>query len=345
MRKFLLISLFTIFTLTSLISCKIENPENSSSSENEISNESTNTSSNNIEQSQKFYYPFTGIESSEDPNSKIPYMAVVENSKASRPQSGLSFADIVYETSAEGGIPRFIALYHSKTSEKIGPIRSIRPYFLTLSKEYSLPIAHCGGSKEALTKVESDESLMSLNEMKNGKYYFRDASRKAPHNLYTTSEKILNAIKDKQYDLSIKSYLKFDSTYFEKDNLKTSSNITIKANNIYETKYVFENGTYTKYMDGKIAIDSITNKPLTFTNIIVQKTDITLQTDNSHLDIDLISDGEGYLFSNGKVSEILWSKDSETSSTILFDTEGNEISLSPGNTIWNIIDSDSSVSY
>ena len=345
MRKFLLISLFTIFTFTSVMSCKVEEQKNSSNNQSEILDESKTTSSNNIEQTKKFYYPFTGVESSEDPQNKVPYMAVVENSKASRPQSGLSFADIVYETSAEGGIPRFIALYHSKTSEKIGPIRSIRPYFLTLSKEYSLPIAHCGGSKEALSQVENDDSLMSLNEMKNGKYYYRDNSRKVPHNLYTSSEKILTAIKDKKYNLTSKSYLKFDSSYFNKDNLKTSSNITVKPNNVYETKYVFENGSYTKYMDGKIAIDAITNKPLTFNNIIVQKADITLQTDNSHLDIDLINDGEGYLFSNGKVINILWSKDSETSDTMLFDIEGNEISLSPGNTIWNIVDSDSSISY
>lgn len=341
MRKFLLISLFSIFTFTSLTSCKAISPENSQNNSTEISDESNDTSSS-IE---KYCYPFTGLESPEDPTNKIPFMAVVENSKASRPQSGLSFADIVYETSAEGGIPRFIAVYHSKTAEKIGPIRSIRPYFLTLSKEYSLPLAHCGGSKEALDKVEKDSSLMSLNEMKNSKYYYRDNNRKAPHNLYTSSNKILTALDDKNYDVTANSALKFDNSYLDDKSFKSSENISIKPNNIYETSYIYKDGVYTKYMDGEVAIDAITNLPLTFTNVIVQKTDITLQTDNSHLNIDLVNKGDGYLFSKGKVIDILWSKESETSPTKLYDLEGNEIVLSPGNTIWNIVDSDSIISH
>ncbi|CUQ22824.1 DUF3048 domain-containing protein [Clostridium baratii] len=332
MRKKILLSLLSIFVISSLfISCK--------------DGETLPSSSNNVEVSKTYSYPFTGLETTEDPSNNTPFMAVVENSKQARPQSGLSFADIVYETSAEGGIPRFIAVYHSKMSEKIGPIRSIRPYFLTISKEYTLPIAHCGGSKEALSEVKNDTALMSLNEMSNGKYYYRDNSRKAPHNLYTSSDKILKAISDKQYNLSTKTPLKFNKEYFNNDNFKTSDNITVTPNKVYETTYKYKDGVYTKYMDGEVAKDAITNNDLTFSNVIVQKTDITLQTDNSHLNIDLVKDGEGYLFSQGKVIEIKWSKDSEFSSTRLYDLENNEVFLSPGNTIWNIVDSDSKITF
>lgn len=335
MRKKFLLSILSIFIISSITSC---------SSLDSIESNSENIS----ETTQKediFKYPFTGIKTNENPQNKTPYIVVVENSKASRPQSGLSFADIVYETSAEGGIPRFIAIYHSNTANKIGPVRSIRPYFLTISKEYALPIAHCGGSKEALNEVKKDSSIMSINEMTNGKYYYRDDKRKAPHNLYTSSETILQAIKDKNYNLEAKSSLKFDNEFFNNNDLKEALNITIKPNNVYETSYTFKNGSYTKSMDGEVAKDAITNSDLTFTNIVVQKTDITLQTDNSHLNIDLVSSGEGYVFSKGKVIEIKWSKDSEYGNTKLYDLDGNPISLSEGNTIWNIVDSQSIITY
>ena len=334
MRKKLLLYLIPIFMISSLVSCN--------------SSKSIPTSQNNIEniKTEKIYnYPFTGIESKENPEAKTPYMAVIENSKASRPQSGLSFADIVYETSAEGGIPRFIAIYHSNNAKKIGPIRSIRPYFLTISKEYSLPIAHCGGSKEALNEVKEDTAIMSLNEMYNGKYYYRDDERKAPHNLYTSSTKILKAIEDKKYNLKAESPLKFDKETFKNEALKSSTNILVEPNNVYKTSYNFKDGVYTKHMDGEIAVDALTNKPLTFTNIVIQKTDITLQADNSHLDIDLVNTGDGLLFSNGKVMEIKWNKDSEFGDTRLYDLEGNDVSLTPGNTIWNIVNSDSKITY
>ena len=335
MRKKFLLSILSIFIISSITSC---------SSLDSIESNSKNISET-TQKENTFKYPFTGIKTNENPQNKTPYIVVVENSKASRPQSGLSFADIVYETSAEGGIPRFIAIYHSNTADKIGPVRSIRPYFLTISKEYALPIAHCGGSKEALNEVKNDSSIMSINEMNNGKYYYRDTKRKAPHNLYTSSENILKAIKDKEYNLEAKSSLNFDNEFFNNNDLKEALNITIKPNNVYETSYTFKNGNYIKSMDGEVAKDAITNSDLTFTNIVVQKTDITLQTDNSHLNIDLVSNGEGYVFSKGKVIEIKWSKDSEYSNTKLFDLNGNPISLSEGNTIWNIVDSQSIITY
>lgn len=334
MKKKFLLSILSIFIISSITSCSsLDSIQSNSKNISEIT-----------QKEDTFKYPFTGIKTNENPQDKTPYIVVVENSKASRPQSGLSFADIVYETSAEGGIPRFIAIYHSNTASKIGPVRSIRPYFLTISKEYALPIAHCGGSKEALNEVKKDSSIMSINEMTNGKYYYRDNNRKAPHNLYTSSEKILQAIKDKKYNLKAESSLKFDNEFFNND-LKEALNITIKPNNVYETSYTFEDGTYTKLMDGEIAKDAITNSPLTFTNVVVQKTDITLQTDNSHLNIDLVSSGEGYIFSNGKVIEMKWSKDSQYDDTKLYDLDGNPISLSEGNTIWNIVDSQSIITY
>ena len=335
MKKKFLLSILSIFIISSLTACSsLDSIESNSESISETT-----------QKEDTFKYPFTGIKSNENPQDKTPYIVVVENSKASRPQSGLSFADIVYETSAEGGIPRFIAIYHSNTSNKIGPVRSIRPYFLTISKEYALPIAHCGGSKEALNEVKKDSSIMSINEMTNGKYYYRDTKRKAPHNLYTSSENILEAIKDKEYNLEAKSSLKFDNEFFDNNDLKEALNITIKPNNVYETSYTFKNGNYIKSMDGEIAKDAETNSDLTFTNIVVQKTDITLQTDNSHLNIDLVSSGEGYVFSKGKVIEIKWSKDSEYDNTKLFDLDGNPIYLSEGNTIWNIVDSQSIITY
>ena len=110
-------------------------------------------------------------------------MVVIENSKASRPQSGLNDADIVYETMAEGGISRFIALFQKNDAKVIGPVRSLRPYFIDISEEYNLPFAHCGGSDEALACVKS-ENLMSMDEMANSSSYWRDSVRKAPHNLH-----------------------------------------------------------------------------------------------------------------------------------------------------------------
>ena len=80
-----------------------------------------------------------------------PITAVIENHLESRPQSGLSFADVVYEAVAEGGITRFLSVFYCGASAqdiKIAPIRSIRVYFINWAAEYSNNplLVHSGGA-------------------------------------------------------------------------------------------------------------------------------------------------------------------------------------------------------
>ncbi len=77
-----------------------------------------------------------------------PLGIMVENSTAARPQSGLSFADVVYEAVAEGGITRFLTVFYCKDAEIVGPVRSARTYYLDWISEYGdNPLyAHVGGA-------------------------------------------------------------------------------------------------------------------------------------------------------------------------------------------------------
>ncbi|OGG06177.1 hypothetical protein A2872_04375 [Candidatus Gottesmanbacteria bacterium RIFCSPHIGHO2_01_FULL_42_12] len=91
-----------------------------------------------------------------------PLGVMIENSKVARPQSGLSFADVIYEAIAEGGIPRFLAVYYCQSPEYVGPVRSARTYFLDWISEYgNSPLyAHVGGANtpgpaNALGQIDS----------------------------------------------------------------------------------------------------------------------------------------------------------------------------------------------
>jgi hypothetical protein len=80
-----------------------------------------------------------------------PLTAIIENHLDSRPQSGISKADVVYEAVAEGGITRFLNVFYCGVSAdelRIGPLRSARVYFINWASEYSKsPIfVHVGGA-------------------------------------------------------------------------------------------------------------------------------------------------------------------------------------------------------
>jgi hypothetical protein len=84
-----------------------------------------------------------------------PLLVMIENHQDSRPQSGLSRADVVYEAVAEGAITRFLAVFYCAQAAyavdgiyDVGPVRSARTYFLDWASEYGdYPLyAHVGGA-------------------------------------------------------------------------------------------------------------------------------------------------------------------------------------------------------
>lgn len=288
--------------------------------------------------------PYTGEKLTKDNVNTIPLMVVVENSPAARPQSGLIDADIIFETMAEGGIPRFLALFQSKTPEKIGPVRSVRTYFIDISKEFKLPFAHCGGNGDALLQIKN-ENLMSMNEIAYGAYFYRDNSRYAPHNLYTSYKSLSKFVTDKNYvKKPTNTHFNYKDDYYTNDSLKAANSVYIEPNASYNTSYEFNDGKYYKSMDGKPANDLESKVQLSAKNIIIQYTTMKLKNDaESGIDIKLTGVGKGIIISDGKFINVTWSKSSVSSTTIFKDEHGNTVPLTPGNTIWHIIDDNTKV--
>ncbi|WP_082112183.1 DUF3048 N-terminal domain-containing protein [Paenibacillus sp. DMB20] len=143
-----------------------------------------------VKETAAFTAPLTGMPLKEA-SSRRPLSVMINNAPAARPQSGLSKADIVYEVLAEGGITRLIAIYQSQTGiEKIGPIRSIRPYLINIGESYGGVLVHAGGSPEAYSIIKK-QGKQDMDEIGNaGAYFWRTKDRKAPHNLYSSDEKL-----------------------------------------------------------------------------------------------------------------------------------------------------------
>lgn len=134
-----------------------------------------------------------------------PLGIMIENHEEARPQSGLEFADVVYEAVAEGGITRFLAIYYCQDAGIVGPIRSARTYFLDWISEYgSYPLyAHVGGANtpgpaNALGQI-GDYGWNNYNDLNQFSIGFptfkRDQSRlgrpvATEHTMYSTTTKL-----------------------------------------------------------------------------------------------------------------------------------------------------------
>lgn len=319
-----------------LTGCASKTPNTTNTKDS--TNTQANTNTTNTQTEQKYYAPYTGEEVSKETLNNVAFMAIIENAPAARPQSGFTEADIVYEAMAEGGITRCLALYQSEASPKIGPVRSMRTYFLDLAYEYNLPFAHCGGSHDALARIKS-EKPMSLDEMYNTNFYWRDKTIKVQeHNLYTSSQRMSDLSTAKGYVKSPTVKLNFDKTYW--DNLSSSSanTVTVKFNGSYTTSYTFKDGQYYKSMNNVPTLNKDDSKPVAVKNVVIQNVNYRTRAKELYLDADLVGQGNGFIISNGKSVKVTWSKADLHSQTIFKDESGNIVPLNPGKTWWHLLD-------
>lgn len=129
-----------------------------------------------------------------------PYAVMIDNHPDAWPQSGISEAEYVFEILVEGGITRLMAIFRGAQAEEIGPVRSARPYFLEYAKEYDAVYAHVGGSDEALAILRTGElELDDADQFRYGSYFWRDHSRYAPHNTYTSTEELEDLLRDREW--------------------------------------------------------------------------------------------------------------------------------------------------
>lgn len=117
-----------------------------------------------------------------------------------RPQAGLTQAGVVFEAIAEAGITRFAAIYQNPTSAVIGPIRSLRIYYLQWDTPFGCTIVHAGGAADALQAVAAG-GYKDLSE--NYTYMYRGTyGVRLWNNLFTTAAYLEQYSADHGYDTS-----------------------------------------------------------------------------------------------------------------------------------------------
>ena len=159
---------------------------------------------------------------------KRPLAVIVENHPDARPQSGLGEADIVYETLAEGGITRFLAIFQTREVKSIGPVRSARDYFAEIANDFGALFAHVGGSDEVLLELQNKhyKNLDDINQFYQASFFERIKLRPAPHNVYTSTEKLRDYLDSK----NLNKDNSFAGWLFEDE--KNSESEIITANSI-----------------------------------------------------------------------------------------------------------------
>lgn len=261
---------------------------------------------------------------------------MIENHLDARPQSGLSHAAVVYEAPVEGNYSRFMAIFPlGQEVDKVGPVRSARPYFLDWAREFGKPMyMHVGGSPDALQELRSS-TYFDFNEFSRGSYFWRSRDRYAPHNVYTSSEEWSRGWEDfgsEEFTVSEESWL-YDEVVSCITTCATSIVVSF-APPVYQAEWKYSTTTekYMRYQLKKPHVDQ-DGTQISADTLVVQYVKTTVLDAELRIEMDTIGSGDAMVFTKGNIVEGTWKKISKDSKTRFYDSTGTEIPFTPGK-IW-----------
>lgn len=292
-----------------------------------------------------------GVFVSEEKTNSFPVAIMIDNVPGSWPHSGLEAASVLYETLVEGGATRIMAVFAGGEAAKIGPVRSARPYFLEWVSEYDAFYGHVGGSPDALAAIDG-LGIKDFSQFKNGKYFWRDTARPAPHNVYTSHELTQLALRDNNYTepTEYESWLFKDEAEIDSRGA-SGSVVEIRFSNgrTWTSRYVYNRDTnsYAKFLTTDTPhIDGETGNQLQAKNVVVIVIpEISAIGEKGRLTLDISGSGKAFLFRDGQKIEATWKKADRLARTRLYDAVGNEIEFNRGTTWVSIVPVDRPVLY
>ncbi len=296
--------------------------------------------------------PLTGEASDKDISSIRPYAVMINNIVVAQPQVGISNADILYEVLAEGGITRMMGIFTNMADiEKLGSMRSLRPYYLSISMSYDAITVHAGGSEQAYSDVKTlgADDIDGVRGSYADGTFFRDKSRQKygiEHSLFATGAGIIKTTEQKGFRTEHKDG--YDTAYgltFDENaaNQCTETAVYVKAvyNSSKSTSFVYDaaTGLYTGYQYGSVYTDN-NEKNMTFKNVLVLKADTKTVDSYGRLAVNLIGSGDGWFCCGGKYVPITWHRSDTNGSFTYTLANGSPLNWGVGKTFISIIPTD-----
>jgi hypothetical protein len=273
-----------------------------------------------------------------------PYVVMIDNHPNAYPQTGLDKAAVVFEALAEGGITRFMAVYIPGVSPdvpSIGPVRSARLYFVRWAMGMNGMYVHAGGAPDALKRVREAQEIIDVDALarSGGAYFTRVRTRKAPHNLYTSTARLDQAaarfgnaeINNPELGFLIKA----EAPPEQRPTVQELGYYFIYRQDSVGWVYDPANNVYLRLRRGKPAVDAATDQQLRASNVVViEVQERPIPGDpKGRIQQDVIGSGPGFLFQDGVAREITWRKESEAAPLRFYLADGSEAAMNPGQ-VW-----------
>ncbi len=270
---------------------------------------------------------------------------------------GISSADILYETPLhKAGHTRFSALFSDTFPENAGPVRSARVEHAEIREEWDSGFVFWGQQEYKKTNVKdtfretgANKKDVLFNGTDGGKkwtsLFWRVKGLGGPDNVDTDVQAMHN-LKPEGFSSPNRPYLFTNENNYQGD---AASTITITQRHPdYSSLFTYdsEKNQYVRFVgkDNLPFVDKYTQEQVAFSNVIVQRTDVSYIRNDAPM-VTLIGSGNADIFIGGKYIPGYWVRSAMNERTVFYDESGNELQLQRGKTLISITDNANEVAY
>jgi hypothetical protein len=281
--------------------------------------------------------PLTGEEPADEVLLDRPAVAVkIENAAIAYPLSGLEKADIVYEEAVEGGITRFMAIYHCRNAPKAGPVRSARLIDPAIMTPTTRLLAFSGANQPVIDALrEADIVMIQESEAGGAMRRIPRAGITAEHTLYANSAKLRKLASD-EFDRPPPAE-SFDFGDLG-DGGRRARSVTINFSGATEIGYTFADGKWLRTQNGS-PFETESGKQIAVDNVLLEEHRVVFSRSivdaagNPSIEIaDLTGSGRAVLFRDGRAVRGRWIRDSVEDAVRFETASGDPMVLKPGTT-------------
>ena len=277
--------------------------------------------------------PLTGLETTDTGVLSRPVVAVkVDNHPAARPQTALADADVVVEEIVEGGVTRFIALYHSTLPPAVGPVRSGREVDADLLPAFS-PVVGLSGAAPVVWGLLRGAGLTVYEEGQVGDAFWRAEDRPRPHNLFASPSALAAAGADLP-PASQPWPIEADVPPGGQPSQRSHVALTPSASATWT--WDDQQRRWLRSEDGAPHLDAVQRRQ-TAENVVFAEVDVRAggRTDaggNRTVDTDVIGEGPATVLRDGRAYRARWRKSGPDSQLEWWTPDGSRLPLAPGRT-------------
>lgn len=298
--------------------------------------------------------PFTGA-LVDDPAvlQRRPLAIKISNNPPSytRPQAGISQADLVFEHITETNITRFTAIFHSQTPPDIGPVRSARMIDKELPAMYDASL-FMSGSHPLISQLlfGSDIGGRIFREVASGFYRTDRTDIPSEHTLHADPVGLWEAVEERGVNRApiLTANMQFNTTPPVGGDPASYVQINYSTWSKIEWDYNEEDGLYYRTVDDEIFIDANTNEQVGVSNVILLyaphqfNREICIYNDGDTCtlfttEIQIWGSGIADIIRDGQKYDVTWRRTNRSDMFTFYDADGNVLPLQIGNTWFQVL--------